>query len=108
MQSPEPFPTQVDLVRAENALEIAWEDGSQTRFDGGRLRWACPCAECNGEMGTPGRLASAQELADDELALEEVGLIGQYALQLSFRSGHDTGIYTFAYLKRLSTEDAAR
>lgn len=104
MQSPEPFPTQVDLVRAENTLEIAWEDGSHTRFEGARLRWACPCAECHGEMGTPGRLASAEQLSEDELTLEEVGLIGQYALQLSFRSGHDTGIYTFAYLKRLSDE----
>ena len=105
MQSPDPFPTQVDLVRAENALEIAWEDGTQTRFEGARLRWACPCAECHGEMGTPGRLASAEQLPDDELTLEEVGLIGQYALQLSFRSGHNTGIYTFAYLKRLASED---
>ena len=108
MQSPDPFPTQVDLVRAENALEITWEDGSETRLDGARLRWACPCAECHGEMGTPGRLASADGLSDDELTLQEVGLIGQYALQLSFRSGHDTGIYTFAYLKRLSEEPTFR
>jgi DUF971 family protein len=106
MQSPDPFPTQVDLVRAENALEITWEDGSRARLDGGRLRWACPCAECHGEMGTPGRLASAGQLPEEELALDEVGLIGQYALQLSFRSGHNTGIYSFHYLKRLSDEAA--
>src|SRR5205823_2252583 len=95
-------------VRAENVLEITWEDGSQARLGGDRLRWACPCAECHGEMGTPGRLAEARDLPEEELALEEVGLIGQYALQLSFRSGHDTGIYTFAHLKHLSDEATSR
>ena len=98
----EPFPTAVDLVRAENVLEIAWEDGARTRHPGDRLRWACPCAECRGEGGVPGRLAAVRELAVDELRLTDVGLIGQYALQIGFASGHATGIYTFRYLRSLA------
>jgi DUF971 family protein len=31
-----------------------------------------------------------------------VGLIGQYALQIGFASGHATGIYTFRYLRNLA------
>jgi DUF971 family protein len=36
------------------------------------------------------------------LRLADVRLVGQYALQIGFASGHDTGIYTFARLKGLA------
>jgi DUF971 family protein len=91
----------VDLDRAANTLEIEWEDGAVTRYQGDRLRWACPCAECRGEGGTPGRLAVVDGLPADEERLDQAGLIGQYALMLGFRSGHATGIYTFKYLREL-------
>jgi DUF971 family protein len=88
-------------VRAENALEIAWADGGHTRHLGAQLRWACPCAECRGEAGSPGRLDAARELPEDELRVTDVALVGQYALGIAFASGHATGIYTFRYLRTL-------
>jgi DUF971 family protein len=98
----DPYPTSVDLVRADNTLDVTWEDGARSTYGGPDLRWACPCAECRGEMGVPGRLASATDLPEDELTLDQVGLIGQYALQITFRSGHGTGIYSFRYLRALA------
>jgi DUF971 family protein len=100
----QPFPVSVDLVRAENLLLIVWDDGQQSRLSGVRLRWACPCAECRGEAGAPGRLDAEPELADPELRLADVALIGQYALQIGFQSGHATGIYTFRHLRSLEGE----
>jgi DUF971 family protein len=82
-------------------VEIAWEDGGRTRYTGQQLRWACPCAECRGEAGIPGRLDKVRELTDDELKVTDVGLVGQYALSIGFASGHATGIYTFRYLRAL-------
>ena len=89
-------------MRADNVLEIAWEDGARTRYPGAQMRWACPCAECRGEAGSTGRLAALTELGDDELRMTEVALVGQYALQIGFASGHGTGIYTFRYLRQLA------
>ncbi len=83
-------------------LEIAWDDGQRTRHPGRQLRWGCPCAECRGEGGSPGRLEDLRELPEEELRLEDVALIGQYALQIAFTSGHGTGIYTFRYLRELA------
>ena len=100
----EAFPVSVDLVRAENVLLIGWDDGCSSRLSGERLRWACPCAECRGEAGAPGRLDSSPELGEDELRLADVALIGQYALQIGFQSGHATGIYTFRQLRKLGLE----
>lgn len=91
----------IDLVRSENRLQIEWEDGGRSDLGGERLRWACPCAECRGEMGVPGRLDRDPELPAAELTLSEVGLIGQYALMIGFASGHATGIYTFRLLRNL-------
>lgn len=95
------FPKAVDLDRAAQTLTIEWDDGAVTTLDGRALRWACPCAECRGEMGEPGRLDRADSLPPGEERLQDAWLVGQYALGLSFESGHATGIYTFELLRRL-------
>jgi len=38
--------------------------------------------------------------------LADVALVGQYALQIAFASGHATGIYTFRYLRQLAAGEA--
>jgi len=48
------------------------------------------------------------ELGEDELKVTDVGLIGQYALQIGFASGHATGIYTFRYLRSLAELEGPR
>ena len=82
-------------------MDIAWEGGHRSSYHADRLRWACPCAECRGEAGAPGRLSRLSSLPDDELRIRDVTLVGQYALQIGFESGHNTGLYTFSYLRSL-------
>jgi DUF971 family protein len=82
-------------------MEITWEDGHKVSYSGEQLRWACPCAECRGEAGAPGRLARVTALNPEELRIKDVTLVGQYALQIAFESGHATGIYTFSYLRAM-------
>jgi DUF971 family protein len=82
-------------------MEITWEGGTRSTYSGEQLRWACPCAECRGEAGAPGRLARITALSPDELRMKDVTLVGQYAFQIAFESGHATGIYTFTYLREL-------
>ena len=89
-------------------MEIEWESGHRSNYSGDRLRWACPCAECRGEAGSPGRLSRVKTLPDEELRLQDVTLVGQYALQIGFESGHATGLYTFRYLRSLCECDACR
>jgi DUF971 family protein len=82
-------------------MAITWEDGTQSTYTGEQLRWACPCAECRGEAGMQGRLARVKTLSEPELRIRDVTLVGQYALQIAFDSGHATGIYTFSLLRHL-------
>ncbi len=89
-------------------MQIEWESGHHSTYSGANLRWACPCAECRGEAGAPGRLSRVATLPDDELRLHDVTLIGQYALQIGFESGHATGLYTFRYLRSICECDECR
>ena len=82
-------------------MRVDWEDGSVSEYSGEQLRWACPCAECRGEAGAPGRLSRLKTLPEDELRVQDVTLVGQYAFQIRFDSGHATGLYTFSYLRSL-------
>jgi DUF971 family protein len=101
LQDPDPFPLNVDVDRDRQVMDIAWEDGHHSTYTGERLRWMCPCAECRGEAGSTGRLARVSSLAPDELRVQDVSLVGQYALQIAFQSGHSTGLYTFSLLRSL-------
>ena len=83
-------------------MEITWEGGRRSTYTGEQLRWACPCAECRGEAGNPGRLARVKNLDPAELRIKDVALIGQYAFQIAFESGHATGLYTFTMLRQLA------
>jgi DUF971 family protein len=40
-------------------------------------------------------------LPPEELRVQDVGLVGQYALKIAFDSGHADGLYTFSLLRNL-------
>jgi DUF971 family protein len=88
-------------------MVIEWEGGHRSVYSGEQLRWACPCAECRGEAGAPGRLSRVKTLDPAELRIQDVSLVGQYALQIAFQSGHATGLYTFSLLRSLDSRAGA-
>jgi len=98
----------VDVDRERQVMVITWEGGAHTEYSGEQLRWACPCAECRGEAGMAGRLSRVNELSEDELRIKDVTLVGQYALQIAFESGHATGLYSFPLLRHLGETTAKR
>jgi DUF971 family protein len=97
-------PAEIVADRGAGSLTIRWTDGAQTNISASDLRWACPCAVCRGEWGRPGRLAGLSSLPDDELKLVDVKAVGTYAICPVWASGHDSGIYSFEYLRSVSQE----
>jgi DUF971 family protein len=76
--------------------EIAWADGARSVYPNDLLRGYCPCARCQGHGGHIGFVPGGNS------ELRELELVGNYALKLLWGDGHDTGIYTFRYLRELS------
>jgi DUF971 family protein len=95
-------PVEIELDRAGRRLRITWSDGLRSDFDWEYLRWQCPCAWCSGEGDRPGALQNRTELRPEETEMTDIELVGRYAVQPTWRDGHDTGIYTFRGLRGLA------
>ena len=50
-------------------------------------------------------LAILPKSKDGELVIENVELVGNYAIKISFSDGHATGIYTWEYLRSLASDE---
>jgi DUF971 family protein len=92
-------PTAIRADRAARNLDITWSDGHESRYDFTTLRWLCPCAYCRGEAGLPGWLDASPTLTPDQTRLEDIALVGSYAIAPTWGDGHHTGYYTFASLR---------
>jgi DUF971 family protein len=79
------------------------------------LRRECPCASCQQRRGdtsheTPltGQAKKSSLLkvihasSEEEYNLEKIWLLGNYAIGMKWADGHDSGIYTFPFLKELA------
>lgn len=80
-------------------LRITWADGRVCRYRAADLRRLCPCAQCVNEW-TGERILRAETIAED-LTIQDVELVGRYALCFRWSDGHQTGIYSFRYLREL-------
>jgi DUF971 family protein len=83
-------------------LRVAWGDGRECRYAAPLLRRLCPCAQCVNEF--TGERVLRPETVPDDLKMEDVGLVGRYALTFRWSDGHETGIYSFRYLRGICEE----
>jgi DUF971 family protein len=99
--SAHPEPRAVDLLSPER-LRIEWKDDAVTEFAARQLRLACPCAVCV-EEGT-GRKILNDDSVPQDIGLIEVELVGRYALCFEWTDHHRTGIFSWIYLRSLSSD----
>jgi DUF971 family protein len=92
-----------DLQQIGEELAIKWEDGSEQFIPLDRLRRACPCAECKGELDVMGNLHKGEErpLGPKSFQLVRMVVVGGYAVQPLWGDGHGSGLYPFQYLQKL-------
>ena len=90
-------PTDLQVIGAE--LAIKWDDGREDFIALEKLRRACPCAQCVNEW-TGERMLKPSSISE-ELEINELSLVGRYALNFRWSDGHETGIYSFRYLRDL-------
>ena len=83
----------------DNGLRITWADNFVSNYTAPELRRACPCAQCVNEW--TGQRTLQPENISDELSIVDVSIVGRYALNFRWSDGHETGIYSFRYLREL-------
>ncbi len=79
-------------------MTLTWQDESTSAFSFAYLRAHCPCAFCDGTKHG----GEATPLSPDSfqnIAFTSVEEVGRYALRFAWSDGHDSGIYSFEYLR---------
>ncbi len=99
------YPTNLKTSE-DNHLQIDWSDGKTRRYSFRHLRDACPCATCREKRGspaeTPSDLLPVLRPEDTQpLKINAMKPVGSYAYTIAFSDGHDTGIFSFEFLRSL-------
>src|SRR5207237_4661547 len=80
-------------------LQIRWADERVCDYEAAALRRACPCAQCVNEW--TGERTLTPEAIANEVEINDLAIVGRYALNFRWSDGLDTGIYSFQYLRDL-------
>ena len=92
-----------DIQPIGEELAILWDDGHETYLKLEELRRYCPCAGCQGETDVLGHLHKGPppNLTPQSFQLVRLQAVGGYAVQPVWQDGHQSGIYSFDYLRAL-------
>ena len=114
-----PLPTEIKLHQVSRLLELTFDDGKTFQLPCEFLRVYSPSAEVRGHGPGQETLQSGKR----NVEIKAVEPVGNYAVQLAFSDGHNTGIYSWdllhdygvnqddlwqQYLKRIEAAGASR
>ena len=88
------------IEESDSEISIVWSDDAETKYNAAELRRNCPCASCVNEW--TGEKILRDESVSDDLSFTHTSIVGRYALNFHFSDGHDTGIFTFKFLRELA------
>ena len=97
-------PRELRVSRDRKLLTVSFPDHAPIELSAELLRVLSPSAEVQGHspdqrVTVPGKR---------EVAILKVEPVGNYAVRITFDDGHDTGIFTWAYLHTLGHEKESR
>jgi ATP-binding protein involved in chromosome partitioning len=110
-------PTRIERL-GEQGIAIEWPDGVRHSISSRTLRLNCPAADSRAERGDVSHdkpltapksslLRVVEHTVDQQLSLQSIWLVGNYALGMSWADGHKTGIYTYKLLRELGVKEAS-
>ena len=93
----------MDISKSQG-IDVVWTDGHKSHFELGYLRDSCPCATCSNSHGTSTPQAGTASsnpfvMYKAKPKIQDVEMVGRYALRITWNDGHNTGIYSYALLR---------
>jgi DUF971 family protein len=84
-------------------ISILWIDGHESEYKIEFFRDNCPCASCQGETVLFKSYSPEKYNYPDpgKYDLTNILTVGNYAIQATWGDGHDAGIYSWDYLRKL-------
>lgn len=93
-------------LKKDRGLTVQWVDGSTSYFSIAYLRKMSPSAEMKELRAEQARnplaiLPTSHAKSSGPLVADSAELVGNYALRIRFSDGHDTGLYSWSYLRQI-------
>jgi DUF971 family protein len=103
MPADDPWPIELKVDKDRGALGVTFDDGVVVTLPAELLRVMSPSAEVQGHspeqrVTVPGKKA---------VRIVRLEPVGNYATRIIFDDGHDSGLYTWKYLRELGQDKAA-
>ena len=93
-----PTPKEIKLHQKSNLLEIQFDDDTECKLSCEMLRVYSPSAEVQDHSPDQAVL----QIGKEDVGIIGISPVGNYAIKIQFSDGHDTGLYSWAYLHHLA------
>lgn len=100
-----PHPTEFRYLEDEGILRITFSDDKVFDYETMLLRGYCPCAHCQGHGSRP--MNWVQPTLPLEIVVADITQVGNYAACIAWADGHNTGVYSFQYLREMVEDPEA-
>jgi DUF971 family protein len=97
-----PQPTALTVHQTSRVLEVGFDDGASFRIPFELMRVYSPSAEVQGHG--PGQ--EVLQTGKREVLVVDLTPVGRYGVKPVFSDGHESGIYSWAYLYELGRDEA--
>lgn len=104
MSNAEPWPAELRVNAARNLLTVRFDDGENYPLAAEYLRVESPSAEVQGHSTKERRFIPGKR----DVKITTLEPVGHYAVRIIFDDGHDSGLYTWSYLRDLGREHEKR
>jgi DUF971 family protein len=87
-------------------IHFTWANDVTRSFDLKYFRKECPCANCKGEtiLYTTFKPQKISIEKPEMYKIAAIAPVGDYAVQIRWKDGHDTGIYSWSYIDLLEDQ----
>ena len=99
-----PWPSELRVDAARQTLTIRFDSGEQFALPAEYLRVESPSAEVQGHSAAQKQIVAGKR----HVRIDTLEPIGNYATRIRFDDGHDTGLYSWDYLRALGREQKSR
>jgi DUF971 family protein len=99
MNEKSPVPIGIELHRQSKTLDLKYPNNENYTLNCEYLRVYSPSAEVRGH----GEGQETLQVGKINVTITNIQPVGNYAVQLTFSDGHDTGLYSWEYLYELCT-----
>ncbi|MCK5930608.1 MAG: DUF971 domain-containing protein [Fulvimarina manganoxydans] len=104
MQAVSTPPNEIRVASDRATLTLGWPDREPAMLSAEFLRVLSPSAEVRGHSPADRKTMFGKR----SVTIANITPVGNYAVRILFSDGHDTGIYTWTYLRELADEREAR